>query len=804
MVSLIEGQSVFEEIAYTITDAEGKTSTATLRIRVDGVGGTVIIGSDILTGSAFDDVLTGGTGRDILMGLDGNDILSGGSGVPDELYGGRGDDTYIISVAGDSIIEYADEGIDTVLMDLSSYALRENLENLAYTGNGSFSGTGNELNNRITGGDGNDVLTGGDGDDTLSGGLGRDVLIGGAGNDVLDSGEGVPNELYGGLGDDSYIVRAVGDSVIENAGEGVDTVQTTLSSYTLSANVENLIYIGSGTFSGSGNAEDNQLTGGAGNDILSGHGGDDLITGGAGNDVIDGGAGTDTAVFSGMMAQSTVLTVNGVTTVIGSDGTDTLTNVEYLRFSDGVLIVGAGGGQLFAGTAGADVLTGTAFADVIEGGDGNDILSGQAGDDVIDAGAGNDTVAGGAGNDILRGGDGNDVLMGQDGDDTLIGGVGFDTLYGGAGNDLYIITNPGQSIVESANQGIDSVETTLAAFTLGSNVENLTYVGSGAFTGTGNALDNAITGGAGNDILSGQGGDDIVDAGAGNDTVAGGAGNDILRGGEGNDILMGQDGDDLLIGGPGSDTLYGGAGNDRYIIDWTGQSVVEASNQGIDTVETSLSSYTLGANVENLIRTGSSAFTGTGNDLDNVITGGTGNDILSGLAGNDTIDAGAGNDTVAGGVGNDVLRGGDGDDVLMGQAGDDVLSGGAGRNQLYGGDGIDTALYAGNRSDYLIEMTTTGYRVSDLRTGAGFNGVDVLSGVEFLQFGDGFILDLSNPAHATMEPEAQKAAVSQFVADLPAQAFLLGEPVLITGLATTLDEGAYHTPHVSSLPDWLF
>jgi hypothetical protein len=82
--------------------------------------------------------------------------------------------------------------------------------------------------------------------------------------------------------------------------------------------------------------------------------------------------------------------------------------------------------------------------------------------------------------------------------------------------------------------------------------------------------------------------------------------------------------------------------------------------------------------------------------------------------------------------------------------------------------------------------------------------VDVLSGVEFLQFGDGFILDLSNPAHATMEPEAQKAAVSQFVADLPAQAFLLGEPVLITGLATTLDEGAYHTPHVSSLPDWLF
>src|SRR5262249_56007261 len=81
--------------------------------------------------------------------------------------------------------------------------------------------------------------------------------------------------------------------------------------------------------------------------------------------------------------------------------------------------------------------------------------------------------------------------------------------------------------------------------------------------------------------------------------------------------------------------------------------VTEAANQGNDTVQTTLASYTLGANVENLINAGAGPFAGTGNALDNVMTGGTGADTLNGLAGNDTLSGNVGNDTLNGGDGND-------------------------------------------------------------------------------------------------------------------------------------------------------
>src|SRR6185503_3277210 len=128
---------------------------------------------------------------------------------------------------------------------LGSYALPANVEELIYSGSGDFTGTGNNLDNLIVGGGGNDVL---------NGGLGRDTLSGGAGNDILIGGSGLANTLIGGLGHDIYFVSAVGDSVVENAGEGSDLVSTTLASYTLPANVEDLRFEGSGDFSGTGNA----------------------------------------------------------------------------------------------------------------------------------------------------------------------------------------------------------------------------------------------------------------------------------------------------------------------------------------------------------------------------------------------------------------------------------------------------------------------------------------------------------------------------------------------------------------------
>ncbi len=117
---------------------------------------------------------------------------------------------------------------------LAAYALSLNVENLTFTGTTAFTGTGNSLNN---------VITGGIGNDTLNGGAGADTLI-------------------GGLGDDLYIVDNAKDVVKENVDAGIDTVQTTLASYVLRANVEHLTYIGAATFTGTGNALNNTITGG--------------------------------------------------------------------------------------------------------------------------------------------------------------------------------------------------------------------------------------------------------------------------------------------------------------------------------------------------------------------------------------------------------------------------------------------------------------------------------------------------------------------------------------------------------------
>ncbi|MGO7486750.1 calcium-binding protein, partial [Rhizobium ruizarguesonis] len=154
------------------------------------------------------------------------------------------------------------------------------------------------------------------------------------------------------------------------------------------------------------------------------------------------------------------------------------------------------------------------------------------------------------------------TITGGIGNDTLNGGGGADTLIGGAGDDTYIVDHAGDIVTEAADAGTDTVRTTLASYTLGSDVENLTYIGTVAFVGTGNSLDNTITGGAAIDMLSG------------------GAGNDVLN------------------GGASADTLIGGAGHDTYIVDNAGDIVTEAANAGTDTVRTTLAAHTLAANVE--------------------------------------------------------------------------------------------------------------------------------------------------------------------------------------------------------------
>lgn len=158
-------------------------------------------------------------------------------------------------------------------------------------------------------------------------------------------------------------------------------------------------------------------------------------------------------------------------------------------------------------------------------------------------------LTGTAGGDELFGLGGNDVLEGGDGDDDLDGGSGNDLMRGGSGDDRYHIDSSRDHVVEASNSGSDTVITTLSTYTLGANVENLTYAGTRNFTGTGNALANEITGGIGND------------------TLRGGSGNDVLRGGDGNDSLFGEAGNDKLFGGNGNDMLNGGTGQDIFVFD---------------------------------------------------------------------------------------------------------------------------------------------------------------------------------------------------------------------------------------------
>ena len=436
-------------------------------------------------------------------------------------------------------------------------------------------------------------------------------------------------------------------------------------------------------------------------------------------------------------------------------------------------------GDLFVGTAGVDIWTGTVGDDVASGGDGNDILSGLGG---------------------------NDILNGDAGNDILIGGTGADTMAGGVGDDIYEVTDLGDVVTELPGAGNDTVWTSLGSYTLGANVENLFFGGSGNFVGIGNALDNTLVGGAGNDVLIGGAGADtmaggvgndvyeVTDlgdavnelAGAGSDTVwtslasytlganvenlfFGGSGNfagsgneldNTIVGGAGNDVLNGGAGNDILIGRAGADTMVGGVGNDVYEVSELGDVVTELASEGTDTVWTSLSSYTLGANVENLFFGGSGNFAGSGNELDNTIVGGAGNDVLNGGAGNDVLLGGAGADTMAGGVGNDIYEVTDPGDVVSELAGagsdtvwtslasytlgadvDNLFFGGSG-NFVGSGNALDNTLVGGAGNDVLI-----GGGGNDLMNG-GFAGNDTFM-FAAAGFGNDTILNFgANPGGA--------------------------------------------------------
>jgi Ca2+-binding RTX toxin-like protein len=593
-----------------------------------------------LTGTA-DINGSGGSGANLLRGNAGSNLLDGLAGA-DTMVGGEGDDTYVVDNTGDVVTEVANGGYDRVQSSIA-YVLGAEVEALLLTGNGAIAGTGNALDNEITGHGGANTLVGAAGHDTIDGDAGNDSLDGGEGNDTLIGGAG-NDTMAGGAGNDVYDVNALGDAVSERADAGTDLVRSAVT-LTLGDNVENLELTGGAAIEGRGNALANRIVGNNAANLLDGGAGRDTMIGGGGNDIYVVDVAQDVVDESTGSGQDTVRSAVSWTLGFGFEGLE---------------LTGAGN------------LVGT----------GNEL------------------------NNRLVGNAGNNRLVGLDGNDRLDGGAGADTMLGGRGDDVYVVDAAGDVVSEArATDGTDRVEASIS-YVLGRFVENLTLTGAANLSGTGNGLANRIEGNAGNntldggagpDTLVGRAGDDLYIVDAGDQVVeAAAAGNDTVRssvsfalgntievleltgtadingsGGSGANLLRGNAGSNLLDGLAGADTMVGGEGDDTYVVDNTGDVVTEVANGGYDRVQSSIA-YVLGAEVEALLLTGNGAIAGTGNALDNEITGHGGANTLVGAAGHDTIDGDAGNDSLDGGEGNDTLIGGAGNDTMAGGAGNDV------------------------------------------------------------------------------------------------------------------------------------
>ncbi|WP_153021665.1 MULTISPECIES: calcium-binding protein [unclassified Rhodanobacter] len=640
------------------------------------------VGNDVLNGEDGDDTLDGGAGNDTLRGGAGTDHLAGGFG-DDRLEGGEGDDFYHFAAGDGHDIISDTQGLSTIYLsglplgevffrreqtalgvyflnspddrilladffdpvtELARHGLRLDMGDgqvwvldMAALDAASMAGTtlddvifGNTLDNTIEGLAGNDALRGGAGADNLDGGTGNDVLQGQDGNDLLSGGEGNDlldggtgqDQLAGGAGDDIYVVEDVGDVVTEQANGGYDIVRSSVS-HILSLDVERLELTGSAAIDGTGNELDNALVGNNGDNMLSGRdgddtlfgfGGSDTLIGGAGNDQLDGGYGND--VMSGGTGDDTysVDAPDDVIVELAGEGHDVAFATSSYALSDNIekLVLAEGGGAS----------------------DG----TGNASDN---------------------------ELVGNSQDNRLDGGSGADSMTGGLGNDTYVVDDAGDVIVENADEGTDTVESSID-YVLGATLENLTLLGTANLNGTGNDQDN---------------------------------------------VLIGNDGNNRLEGGLGADSLHGGLGNDYFIEESSADWVYENLDEGLDTVERRYeTNLVLKDNVENLILA-SGVTTGNGNELDNTITGNTGDNTLGGWDGDDLLQGLAGDDALFGGNGSDRLTGDGGNDYLDGGAGIDQLEGGAGNDVYITDDSADIVTEDANAGTDQVQ-TTASYTLS--------------------------------------------------------------------------------------------
>ncbi|MFC7499570.1 calcium-binding protein [Enterovirga sp. GCM10030262] len=440
-----------------------------------------------------------------------------------------------------------------------------------------------------------DRLEGLAGDDYLDGGEGIDTLVGGTGNDVYIVGLGAHYRIDNF--DWQYYYTGEAPDTVEENGGGTDEIRSSIKELNLHG-----IRIGFVRFSA---PEVENLTGTSDSgQTLTGNALANIIKGGAGDDTLSGGN-------------------RGVDTLIGGLGND-----KYVFSRDGGQIIELADG----GIDHVEVRTVTFIIP----------------DHVENATAQNLSVS----RNITGNGDDNTIITG-DYADYLDGGMGDDLLIGGLGDDIYVVEDDGDVVSDTG--GVDTVRATVT-FTLTSNIENLTLIGSFDASGYGNAEANVLTGNGFNNEMFGYGG---------NDVISGGEGDDHLRGNDGDDQIAGGTGADEIHGGNGSDTIGGGSGANRL-----------NGNGGFDTV--AYDSAAAGVRVDLRIRSAQDT--------------GSGLDVINGFEG------------ISGSRFRDFLNGDESDNVIEGKDGDDQLDGGSGDDRIDGGDGIDTAVYAYANAAVLIDL----------------------------------------------------------------------------------------------------
>ena len=782
-------------------------------------------GADLqINGNALGNTVFGNSGSNIIDGDAGADIM----------IGGLGDDAYVVDNVLDKVMENAGEGRDALYTTVN-YSLSGNVEVLIAQGAADLQLNGNALGNTVFGNSGNNVIDGGAGADLMLGGLGDDAYVvdnvldqvtenpgegrdaiyttvnytasgnvevliaqgsaglqlngnalgntifGNSGNNFID-GIGGADIMFGGLGDNSYVVDNVSDQVIENSGEGRETVYSTVN-YTLSSNVEELIAQGGADLQLNGNALGNTIFGNSGNNIIDGVGGADNMIGGLGDDayVVDN-------VLDKMMENT-------------GEGRDAVyTTVNYSLSGNVEVMIAQGGADLqLNGNGLANTIFGNGGNNVIDGGAGADIMLGGLGDDsyVVDnvldqvtenPGEGRDavyttvnyTLSGSVEVLIAQGGadlqlNGNalgNTVFGNSGNNVIDGVGGADTMIGGLGDDAYVVDNVGDRVIENAGEGRDTVYTA-ANHTLSSDIEVLIAQGGADLQLNGNALANTIFGNSGNNVIDGSAGADLMLGGLGDDsyvvdnvldqvtenpgegrdavytsvnytlsgnvevlTAQGGAGLQLNGNGLANTIF-GNSGNNVIDGGAGADLMIGGLGDDSYVVDNILDQVTENPGEGRDAIYTTVN-YTAPGNVEVLIAQGSADLQLNGNALDNTIFGNSGNNVIDGVGGADIMIGGLGNDsyvvdnvldkvTENPGEGRDAvyttvnytlsgnvevliaqgnadlqLNGNTLDNTVFGNSGSNVIDGGAGADIMLGGLGDDSYV-VDNVLDQVIE-----------------------------------------------------------------------------------------------------